>query len=253
MNRLIKLVIFTVLVAALGVTALAQDALALPAAAGAKNAPRNEIPVLMTYEPGQLSAFSPLAWTPVGAGEYKVTFKVVRTGEKIVWWPAFGCAPLCITYEYPMSLFAATRDGDTITARVTTKVDGVKYTSKKLTTIVNEVDAATLQTPADDKVIAHGTTNKFTWTIADGTTKQTLVIKNAKTGKVMLKYKVDINEDCSLSKTCTYSHHPENLPSGAAQLKIGKPYKWFVISKGVSGEKAKSMVNRFTMKSNYAD
>jgi hypothetical protein len=245
MNRLLKLVIFTVFAAAFSVTALAQDVLPVPEY-GAEAAPKAY--AIATYGPaqnGEISIMSPLMWEDIGVDSYKIKFKIVATGQVISWSPQFMCTPQCMNYEYPTVLFNAVRDGEQVKWWVTAKVGETVYKSAKKTAFVNEVDAPVSLSPSGNNVIARDNIDRLMWNMSDLTIDYKLVVKNAETGQVVLKRTLNSNDVCdSTDDLCAFVFGGAN-PAIASVFNHGTPYKWFIVSTGVSGEKAKSPVARF--------
>src|SRR5690606_15557148 len=137
MNRLLKLVLFTVFAAAISVTALAQDILPVPEyAAGA--APK-ALPIA-TYGPaqnGEISIMSTLMWEDIGVESYKIKFKIISTGQVMSWTPQFTCMAHCTSSGYPAALFDAVHDGDLVKWWVTAKAGDTVFKSAKLAAFVN--------------------------------------------------------------------------------------------------------------------
>jgi hypothetical protein len=246
MNRLLKLVLFTVFAAALSVTALAQDVLPMPEYS-AEAAPKAY--AIATYGPaqnGEISIMNPLMWEDIGVDSYKIKFKIVSTGQVISWSPQFMCTPQCMNYEYPTVLFNAVRDGEQVKWWVTAKSGDTVFKSAKMTAFVNEVDAALSLSPSGNNVIAHDNIDRLMWNMSDLTIDYKLVVKNAGTGQVVLKLTLNSNDVCdSTDDLCAFSFGGAN-PSVDSVFDYGTDYKWFVVSTGASGEKAKSPVARFS-------
>jgi hypothetical protein len=245
MNRLLKLVIFTVFAAAFSVTALAQEVLPVPEYS-AESAPRfNSIATYGPASNGEISAMSPLMWEDIGVDSYKITFKIIATGQIITWKPQFMCTPHCMNYEYPTVLFNAVRDGEKVKWWVSAKAGETVFKSAKKTAFVNEIDAVSIMLPQQDAIIPRDNLIYMMWNMLDTAVEYKLVVKNAKTGAVVLKRNLSSNDICSSDQDlCAFVFGGAN-PSIASVFNHGTPYKWFVVSEGVSGEKAKSPVVQF--------
>jgi hypothetical protein len=245
MNRLLKLVVFIVFAAAFSITALAQDVLPVPE----YSAEATVIGNIATYGPannGEISVMSPLMWENIGAITYNIKFKIISTGQVITWKPQFMCAPQCMNYEYPMPLFNAVRDGEKVKWWVTATVDGAPYKSVKMTAFVNEVDAPFSLSPSGNNIIARDNIDRLMWNMSDLTVDYKLVVKNANTGSVVLKRTLNSNDVCdSTDDLCAFVFGGAN-PAVDSIFNHNTPYKWFVVATGVSGEKAKSPVARFS-------
>lgn len=246
MYRSLKFLIFAVLAAALSAAALAQEVLPVPEY-GAESSPRfNSIAIYGPASNGEISAMSPLMWEDIGVESYKIKFKIVRTGQVITWKPQFMCTPHCMNYAYPTPLFNAARDGDKVKWWVTAKAGGNIFKSAKMTAFVNEVDAPSSLSPSGESTIALHNIEYLMWDASDIVVKYKVVIKNARTGKVV--FKRNLNAPGSLcdytQQSCRYSFGGDN-PAVDSIFKANKDYKWFVIATGVSGERAKSPVVHF--------
>jgi hypothetical protein len=246
MNRLLKLVIFTLFAAAFSVTALAQDVLPVPEYS-AEAAPKAFN--IATYGPaqnGEISAMSTLQWEDIGVDSYKIKFKIVRTGQVVSWTPQFMCTPQCMNYEYPTPLFNAARDGDQVKWWVIAKSGETVFKSAKMTAFVNEVDAAFSLSPSGNNVIAQDNIDRLMWNMSDLTVDYKLVVKNVETGSIVLKRVLNSTDVCdSTDDLCAFVFGGAN-PTVDSVFDHGTDYKWFVVSEGVSGEKAKSPVARFS-------
>lgn len=245
MNRLLKFVIFTALAALLSITALAQDILPVPAYGADVSLRSNSIATYGPAENGEISVMSPLLWEDIGVDSYKIKFRIIRTGQIVTWTPQFMCTPHCMNYEYPMALFNAARDGDKVKWWITAKVGETVFKSVKKTAFVNEIDAVSLMLPGQEQVIPRDNLIFMMWELLDTAVEYKLVIKNTKTGAVVLKRNLSASDACTSEQNlCVFTFGGAN-PAIASVFDHGTPYKWFIVSTGVSGEKAKSPVVHF--------
>lgn len=243
-SRIATLFCLAILVLTLGATALAQDVLPMPSPAIETKGGA----AILTYAPlsyGEISAMSPMLWSQVGgATKYKLSFKL-EDGSVVKWNAPFMCSPTCMNMAYPMPLFDAVRDGALVQWRVTAKVAGMKYQSAWSPAYVNEVDPSNPIFPANHAVMDRQDVTYFMWHLEDIDVKNTLVVKRVSDGKTVLKHTIDMSESCNtMEDFCGASFM--NIGDPRDFFKAGTEYKWFVKSKGVSGEKSKSQVFRFT-------
>ena len=246
MNRMLKLVILTVFTAAFSVTALAQDVLPVPEYRADASPKFGTIATYGPSENGQFSITSPLTWEDIGVDSYKITFKIIATGQKITWKPQFACMAQCISSGYPMALFDAVHDGDAVKWWVTAKAGDMVFKSAKLTAIVNEIDPVMLAGPAEDMVVPRDNFLFMLWYLVGNAVEYKMVVKNADTGAVVLKRTLKSSDHCSTEELmCGFIFGGAN-PTAASLFDYGTSYKWFIVTTGVSGEKAKSQIFYFS-------
>jgi hypothetical protein len=246
MNCLLKLIIFTVFAAAISVTALAQDVLPVPEY---RTEASPKFGTIATYGPNEnfhFSIASPLMWEDIGVESYKITFRVIATGQKITWKPQFTCLAQCMSSGYPAALFDAVHDGDLVKWWVTAKAGDTVFKSAKVTTVVNEIDPVLFAAPADNMVVPRDNILFMLWLMVGNAVEYKLVVKNADTGALVLKRTLTSSDHCSSAEyMCGFIFGGAN-PTPASLFNYGTAYKWFVVSKGVSGEKAKSPIFYFS-------
>lgn len=246
MNRLLKLILFTVLAAAFSVTALAQDMLPVPEY-GAAVAPRfNTIATYGPNENGYFSIASPLMWEDIGVESYKITFRVISTGQKITWKPQFTCMAHCTSSGYPVALFDAVHDGDLVKWWVTAKAGDTVFKSVKVTTVVNEIDPVMIAGPAENMVVPRDNFLFMLWFMVGNAVEYKMVVRNADTGALVLKRTLTSSNDCSTEQLMCGLIFGGANPTAASLFDYGTDYKWFIVTTGVSGEKAKSQVFYFS-------
>lgn len=180
-------------------------------------------------------------WVNTGALKYTLKFKNLRTGEIIRQTTPGICSQYCWMSEASASLRTSYRDGDAFTWQVVAKMEnGTKVKSSKAKAIFNEVDKANLMSPAKDSAINWGGGFAFSWTDSPLAKEFTLIVRNAETGTVTIKASGERLDWCSAN--CTYAPAFDQL----AALQFGQNYDWQVKTVGMTGEKAKSAVSRFT-------
>jgi hypothetical protein len=232
-------------------------AVALPAAASDQPLPlpepasqtRDIIVIIIPLTPEPISPVSQqefnvngsFQWTNIGASSYVLKFKNLRTGEIIRQTTPGICSQYCWMSEASAGLRTTYRDGDVFTWQVVAKMeDGTKVNSSKAKAIFNEVDKANLMSPAKDSAINWGGAFAFSWTDSPLAKEFTLIVRDAETRTVAIKVSGERLNWCSAN--CTYAPTFDQLSA----LQFGRDYDWQVKTVGMTGEKAKSAVSRFT-------
>ncbi len=246
MNRTLKLIAFLVCIFTLSVTALAQDVLPLPAAAD-EDAPRTTITLDKPVVFGAIQPGTQFSWTHIGGVGYKIKFYLRFTQQTIIWEPGTLCAAKCTTLGDPTELLAVAHDGDEVDWSVFVTMSGVKVKSEARRATVNEVNTAALLTPSPYQSVARNQVTFMKWAHLGLVTNYTLIIKNAETGVVVLKVKMNPATYCwdsSPYDLCQYTFGGAN-PTVQQVLKENKHYIWFVKSVGPTGERDVS--NKFDL------
>jgi hypothetical protein len=244
MNRLIKLVVFTVFAAAFSITALAQDVLPVPETTSTDASPRAGSVTLQS--PVVFGAIQPGGsywWTPIGGGAtYTVKFKILLTGQIIKWKPQVSCYIYCVTSGDPGELFAAGHDGYDVSWQVIANVNGETSKSEVRRGILNEVNAPSLLSPNHYEQIWRNEVTGFKWNHPAMVTKFTLIVRDFDSGQTVLKTVIQPTTNCWHSSPydlCAWTFGGVN-PSVQQVLKENRHYVWFVKVVGPTGERAKS-------------
>ena len=233
-------------------------AVALPAAASDQPLPVPEpangtrdliIIIPLTPEPlipvnnQEFSANGSLKWTNVSASSYVLKFRNLRTGEVISKAVPGICSEFCWASEGSIGLRTTFRDGDAFTWQVVAKMGpGYKVKSGKAAAIFNEVDKATLLSPANNSETDPLGSFSFTWSDSPLAKEYTLIVRDAETGVIAFQTSGERLEWCG--QVCSYAPVFEER----ATLQNGRLYKWQVKTLGMTNEKAKSAVSTFTWK-----
>lgn len=249
MKRLLTAICLAMLCAMFTVTSFAQDVLPLPDTPMGENAPRA---TLDTIKPAMFVGLRPgdtLEWSNMNMSGTVITFKILQTGQVIKWQPSVLCAATCKSINSPTALFEAAKNGQDVDWFVTVGSGSNKIKSNKSRLIVTEVTSGALITPTHLAEVSPASLTSLVWADWGLVVKYTLVIKDLKNGKVVLKQKLLPADVCAdfapyPYDKCTYTFGGAN-PTASSILKPNRYYKWFVKSVGPTGEKTVS--NKFTL------
>lgn len=194
-----------------------------------------------------IPASSGLFWESIGAVKYTVKVKNPETGFSFKWTTkATESCPedlMHCAYLFPdhkavrNQLFAGFRNNDQAVVRVIAKyADGIKIPSAWKVMRMVEAYPANLYAPNDNVLLA--TIPTFKWvTILGNDSKHTLVVVDTHTNKKVVNMKKIA--PCP-DAMCTVSNV-------SGDFMPGRTYNWYIITKGPTGEKAKSDIWTFTL------
>jgi hypothetical protein len=252
MNRLSRilsnLTVLAILLAALGMTAAAQEIPGFRAPADQPVETSTEIrllPELTLYAPADLTefrAYTQFQWADVSALKYKLTFKEVATGVKHTLTVQNGACngANCYIVPHQSGFLGEVKDGMVLTWQVTAIMEDVKIKSAVRTVTVDEVITPLLTSPSTGSTINYH--SALTWTNANAVNDYFRVVMiDAQTGEKALNQFFD-SSACAAECTIT-PHYLTN------KLISGRTYKWYVLAVGYAGEKAKSEVRMVTVDS----
>jgi hypothetical protein len=252
MNRLPRilssLTFVAILLAALGITAAAQDipGFRVPADQAIEiSTGIRVLPELELYAPADLTEFrtyTSFQWADLTALKYKLTFKEVATGIKHTLTVKNNACngANCYIVPHQSGFLGEVKDGMVLTWQVTAiMVDG-KVKSAVRTVTVNEVITPVLTNPSSGSTINYH--SALSWTNANAVNDYFRVVMiDAQTGEKALNQFFDSSAcaaECSITP-----HYLTN------KLISGRTYKWYVLAVGYAREKAKSEVRIVTVDS----
>lgn len=244
MNRLPRILsslTVAVLLAALGITAAAQDIPGFRAPADQPAETGTEIrllPELTLYAPAdqtEMRTSTSFQWADMNAVKYKLTFKEAATGVKhTLKVQNTACNGVtCAILPNQVGFFSQIKDEMVLEWRVIAVLADAKVKSAVRTVTVNEVMAPPLVSPANGAMMTYH--SALTWTNANAINDYVrVVIIDVVTGEKALNQFYDTAAcaaDCSIT--------PRYLTN---KLVPGRTYKWYVMGVGFAGEKAKSEI-----------
>lgn len=177
-------------------------------------------------------------WTDTGANKYFLKFTVVETDETFkhtVNGVSCGVTDCEVAYENT-PLFAAVHDGQTVQWRVVAKYDTGKTKSAPRTLTANTVVEPSILLPSHNAQFQSG--DLLSWDTAVANERYTVIVKHIASGQRVVKYHI-LDSACAV--TCSFD--PEIL----TDLVPGAQYRWFIKSKGLNGDIAKSAKQNFVV------
>lgn len=184
-------------------------------------------------------------WPEVNAAKYVIKAKNLATGATFKW--TMNKNDVCgddycffhidADWNTMGKFFGIVKNGDMVKVTiVATHDDDSKSKSYPISLKIVETEAAQLNFPFNNMYL--GGTPNFTWADVELPSTDVLIIKDAGTGKTVVKKQA--------SAVCPGDVCSAN-PFSSGALVVGRSYVWFVKTTGATGETVKSEKWTFTM------